>query len=476
MPVKFGYSTAAILALVTSERSAQISGTAVLPRRLSALDGAALVVSNVVGVGIFTTPGIVAALAPNPVVMLALWVAGGVLALAGASAYAELAALRPHAGGEYVYLRDAFGPLFGFLTGWTSFVAGFSGAMAAGAVGFAVYLSAYFPHALGDQPWFAVHAGFTTVTVTPRILVAMALVMMLALLHARGLGPGRRLQNGLAWFAVAVLAVFIVAGFARGTGSLAHLSESAPLHWTTCLLALVPIMFTYSGWNAAAYLAEEVRDPRRTLPRALLAGTAAVVALYLLLNVLYLYALAPAGLAHVIHAGRAAAEALFGQRVADFFTPLVLVSLAASISAMTLAGPRVYFAMARDGLFLPVAARIHPRFRTPAAAILLQAAWTCLLILTGTFEQLLIYTGFAVVLFSGAAVLSLFVLRRRTGERTNVALGYPVLPALFVLASAAMLINAIAQRPGPSLTGAAIIAAGAPLFLWARMRQRGAAA
>src|SRR5207244_7213748 len=146
-----------------------VPGAAVLPRRLSALDGAALVVSNVVGVGIFTTPGIVAALAPNPIAILALWVAGGVLALAGAGAYAELAALRPHAGGEYVYLRDAFGPLFGFLTGWTSFVAGFSGAMAAGAVGFAAYLSTYFPHALGDQPWFAIHAGFVHLAITPRI-------------------------------------------------------------------------------------------------------------------------------------------------------------------------------------------------------------------------------------------------------------------------------------------------------------------
>jgi len=235
-------------------------------------------------------------------------------------------------------------------------------------------------------------------------------------------------------------------------------------------------MFTYSGWNAAAYVAEEIREPSRKVPRALALGTGIVVVLYLLLNVLYLYALPVERLAGVIETGDVAAEALFGPRGARLMTALIVLALAGGISAMVLAGPRVYFAMARDGLFLPAAARVHPRYHTPAIAILAQALWSALLVLSGTFEQLLTYTGFAVVLFSGLAVLALFLLRRRacrdlvgaTSQAPYRAWGYPVAPALFVLASLAMVANAIRENPGPSLAGLAVIGAGIPLYFWFR--------
>ncbi len=458
-----------------------------LARSLGPLDGAAIVVSNVIGVGIFTVPGIVAQMVAAPVATLSVWLAGGVLAFAGASAYSELAAMRPRAGGEYVYLRAGFGPLAAFLTGWTSFVAGFSGAIAAGAVGFAEYLGRFVPAAASSHPWIRVPLGFFALEISARALTALAVIGAISAVHICGLGPGRILQNTLAGVKVLALAGLIGLGFAVGTGSFSHFTTApaGPFSGSTIsgwLLALVPVMFTYSGWNAAAYVAEEVREPQRNIPRALALGTGVVVALYLLLNALYLYALPVGRLAGVVRTADAAAEALFGAWGAALLTPVVGFGLAGSISAMVLAGPRVYFAMARDGLFLGAASRVHPRFRTPAVAIVAQAAWSGLLVLTGTFEQLLTYTGFAVVLFSGLAVLALFFLRRRDAalqssiDKSKIdnspfrAFGYPYLPALFVFASAAMVINAIYRDPRPSLAGLALIATGIPVYFLARRR------
>jgi APA family basic amino acid/polyamine antiporter len=435
------------------------------------VDAAALVVSNVIGVGIFTTPGIVAQIVPQPGAMLALWAVGGVLAFAGASSYAALAALRPHAGGEYVYLREAFGPLAGFLTGWTSFVAGFSGAVAAGAVGLGAYLAHYVPAAGDTRPIFTVPLLVIHLTFSPRNITALVVITVLSLIHMRGLGPGRILQNTLAGIAAAALAALVVLGFGTGNGSFEHMTESAgDVRFLGWLLALVAVMFTYSGWNAAAYVAEEVRDPERNVPRALALGTGVVIALYLSLNLLYVYALPVERLAGVIQTGEAATVALFGPRAAVVITPLLLVSLAGSLSAMVIAGPRVYFAMARDGVFFAAAARVHPRYHTPARAIAAQALWSILLVLSGTFTQLLIYTGFAVVLFSGLAVLALFRLRaREPGARAGW--GYPVLPALFVVASLAMVVNAIREKPGPSAAGLVLMAAGVPLYFWKARRR-----
>ncbi len=482
-----------------------------LARSLGPLDAAAVIISNVIGVGIFTVPGIVAQMVPSPLLMLAAWLAGGLLAFAGANAYAELAARRPHAGGEYVYLREGFGPLAAFLTGWTSFVAGFSGAIAAGAVGFAEYLGRYSPAAADSTPLVSLPLYVVTLEFSPRALVALVVLFVISAVHIRGLGPGRYMQNTLTALKLLALLALIGFGFALGTGSFSHFA-AAPAGMrprpevSGWLLALIPVMFTYSGWNAAAYLAEEIREPGRNVPRSLALGTAAVVALYLLLNVLYLYALPGEKLAGTIRTGDVAAEALFGARGAQFLTPLILVGLAGSISAMILAGPRVYFAMARDGLFPGAAARVHPRFQTPATAIAAQTLWSALLVLTGTFEQLLLYTGFAVVLFSGLAVLALFLIRRggdrfvghpvapgsslpRTfgadetpGNDRSAAestafrcWGYPVAPAIFVLASLAMCVNAIQRDPRPSLAGLALMAAGLPVYWWFRRKKPRAA-
>jgi len=431
-----------------------------LVRRLGPFDAAAIVISNVIGGGIFFVPIIVAGLVPNPVSMLAVWLAGGALAFAGAMAYAELAAVRPQAGGEYVYLREAFGPLAAFLTGWTSFVAGFSGAIAASAVALADYVTRFVPGAAGARP-----------------AIAIAAIAALTLIHVRGLGPGRVVQNVLAGLKVSAIVLIVALGFAirnGDAGNLAPAGETAAIPW---LQALVPVMFSYSGWNAAAYLAEEVRNPSRNVPLALALGTVTVVILYLGLNALYLFTLSAPGLAQ-LGDGRLmdiVAERLFGLAAGNLIGIFTIVSLAASISAMVLAGPRVYFAMARDGIFVRAAGRVHPRFHTPATAIVAQAVWSAVLVLSGTLSELVSYTGFAVVLFSATAVAALFVLRRRnpTAARPFSALGYPWAPAIFVIASAAMVASSFWRAPTSTLVGVGLILLGIPVYYFFRSGARG---
>ena len=442
-----------------------------LDRRLGPLDGAAVVISNVIGGGIFLLPAVVSGLSPHPWWMIGAWAAGGALAFAGAMAYAELAALRPRAGGEYVYLREAFGPLPAFLTGWTSFVAGFSGAIAVGAVGFATYLGRFLPAAGDTRPWAALPLGVVTLSVSPQALAALAVIGVLTAVHLVGLGPGRVVQNVLAVMKVALLAAFVVLGFTLGEGSGANFSVSGEsVSGSGWLLALLPVMFAYAGWNAASYLAEEIRDPGRNVPLALGLGTVAVVVIYVLLNLLYVYALPVTEFGAAGHMADGVAERLFGPGAAAPVAAASAVMIAASLSAMVFAGPRVYYAMARDGQFPAAAASVHPRFRTPAVAIAAQSAWSGLLVLSGTFRQLVDYTAFAVVLFAGVAVAALFVLRFREphAHRPFRAWGYPAAPLVFVVVSAAIVVNAIRLNPGPSLAGIVLIGAGIPVYFLTR--------
>ena len=444
-----------------------------LERRLGPVDAAAIVVSNVIGGGIFFVPVLVAQLLPDARAFLGVWVLGGALAFAGAMAYAELASLSPRAGGEYVYLRDAYGPLAGFLTGWTSFVAGFSGAIAASAVALAEYVGRFVPAASDPTPILSVPLPAVTLVLSPRTFVALAMIAALTGAHIRGLGPGRLVQNVLACVKVSALLALLVLGFALGRGDLGQIVAAGVAPPSNVLLALVPVMFTYSGWNAAAYVAEEVRDPGRNVPLALGLGTVVVVAIYLGLNALYLYAIPVARLGAL--QGTlidTVAERVFGAASGSLIAAFTIVSIAASLSAMVLAGPRVYFAMARDGLFLKGAGEVHPRFRTPTRAMLAQGVWSGVLVLSGTLSQLVAYTGFAIVLFSGLAVGAVFVLRRRHPElpRPFKAWGYPWAPAVYVAASAVIVVHEIVRNPRPSLAGLVVIAVGVPVFAWLRRR------
>jgi APA family basic amino acid/polyamine antiporter len=444
-----------------------------LDRRLGPLDAAAIVVSNVIGTGIFFVPIIVASLVSDARGMLFAWVLGGMLAFAGAMAYAELAALRPRAGGEYVYLREAYGPLAGFLSGWTSFVAGFTGAIAAGAIAIAGYAGRFVPAAADTTPLLTIPLPLVPMVVSRQTLVALALIAALTFVHVRGLGPGRVVQNSLALVKVLAFVLFVVLGFSIGQGEPAQIVAAGTIGVTPLLLAIVPIMFTYSGWNAGAYLAEEIRSPERNLPIALGLGTVVVIAIYLALNALFLYALSPAELASPRGALMdTVADRLFGTVAGRLLAAFSIVSMAASVSAMMIAGPRVYFAMARDGVFLPSAGVVHPKSHVPAHAIIAQALWSGVLVLSGTLSQLVSYTGFAIVLFSAIAVAAVFVLRHRQPDEVRPfrAWGYPWAPATFVLMSVLVLGNEIWRTPQTSMAGIAVIAAGIPVYWWMRKK------
>jgi APA family basic amino acid/polyamine antiporter len=452
------------------------NNTSTLERRLGPLDAAAIIIANVIGGGILFFPPLIAANVPDTWWFLSTWVAGGALAFCGAMAYAELAALRPRAGGEYVYLREAYGSLAGFLTGWTSFVAGFAGAMAASAMIIPLYLERFLPGSASSTPLFLIPLPYLPVTFSNQTIIALAIVWLFALVHTGGVGPGRFTSNALTILKVGSLVIFIAFGLTIGGTAGDGFQQSAgavtPTGW---LSGLIVVMFVYSGWNAAAYMAEEVRDPGRNLPLALALGTAAVTVIYLLINVLYLYVI-PIGELVTINGSvlDVAADRLLGARAGDIMGVVSLISLAAGINAWTFAGPRVYFAMARDGVFFPAAARVHPKYRTPHISIVAQALWATVLILTGSLDALGNYVAFAITLFAGIAVAAVFVLRARDphAPRPFKAVGYPITPAIFVLFSLVMVVNAIYRAPVASGTGLLVIAAGIPLYLWFSRQER----
>jgi APA family basic amino acid/polyamine antiporter len=451
-----------------------------LERRLGPYDAAAIIVSNVIGGGILFLSPVIAAGVPNAVWFIGAWLAGGALAFAGAMAYAELASVRPRAGGEYVYLNAAYGRLAGFLTGWTSFVAGFTGAIAANAIVLAFYIGRFIPWASVDSAYFVLPLPFIPLTVSPQTIVAVSAIWLMSFVHLRGVGPGTLVSNILAALKVGAFLMFIILGFSFGTGSTANLTQAvAPVAPSAWLFAFIPIMFTYSGWNAATYVAEEVRDPGRNVAKALAIGTLAVTAIYVFLNVLYIYVIPIDELAKVKGSVLdIVADRLLGTAAGNIMGVVSIIGLLAGISGNTFAGPRVYYAMARDGVFFERAAAIHPTYRTPANAIVAQGIWSTLLVLSGGANALTTYTGFTVVLFAGVAVTTLFVLRSRepNAPRPFTALGYPIAPAIFAVVSLLIVLNALwtdlvspmttGQPFGPSAAGLLVIALGLPLYWW----------
>lgn len=432
-----------------------------------------LVVGNTIGVGIFTTSGIIAQHTPSPGWMLVAWTLGGLLSLAGALAWAELAAMFPEAGGEYIYLREAYGSFWGFLCGWAAFLANFCGSIAVLAIALAEYGVSAAP-ALRNVQW-ALDVGQWTVSFSVVQGIALLVVWIATAWNYYGLRLGSIIQNVLSVGKLAAIGGLLGVGFLSKNGSWEHFlplfvwSESTGLS-NRFGLALIPVMFAYSGWNAAAYIASEVRRPERTVPHALLWGTVITIIVYLGLNALYLYAAPMERWQGEVRLGEVTARALLGDAAAWMIAVVVALSIAGVLNAMVLTGPRMYFAMARDGVFFARAARLHPRFYTPGEALLLQAAWTSLLILSGTFEQLLIYTTVILVGVSVLTVSAVFLFRWRQPHtpRPYHARGYPWLPALYLLGAVGILLNALWERPLECLLGIGLCAAGIPAYWWWR--------
>lgn len=449
-----------------------------LERRLTTRDAALLTVGSVVGTGIFLTSSDIARRLPHAGWMIAVWIAAGLLSLAGALTYAELGAAFPRAGGIYHYLKEAWGPLAGFLYGWTCFLIIMSGGIAALAVGFGTYLGGFVPTFAVDHVLLAVPIGSWTWTVNGAQAAAVVAIVVLTWINSRGLAAGAGTQNLLTVAKAGAIAFLVVAGLV--------FSARVDPEWTAPRVgvegslavafgaAMVAALWTYDGWYGATFQAGEMKDPAHALPRGLVWGTLAVTALYVAVNVVYSRALAPAEMAASARVGEAAAAALAGATAARWVAAAVVVSTLGCLAATILYASRIYPSMAADGVFFRRVATIDPETRVPAASLRLQAIWSVALTVSGTYEQLYTYVVFAALLFHVATAAALFHLRRTRPdlERPYRVLGYPWIPLAFVAACLLLVGNTLWTSPVESLAGLALVAAGLPAWaLWRRGRR-----
>lgn len=439
-----------------------------LKREMGLFSATALVVANMIGTGIFTTSGFIMAELEDPRALLLCWLCGGLFALCGALCYGELGARFPRAGGEYVFLRESLGRPVSFLSGWISLIVGFSAPIAAASMAFATYFFQTCSIPAGENGWVFSLGGVPLVTLSPLSLTAICVIVLFSLVHYHSLRVGSRIQNGLTLFKVALVVVFIGAGFLMSHGSSDYFFSSAPLPWSSekFAVALIFVSFAYSGWNAAAYLGDEIINPQRNIPLALLAGTVVVTILYVSLNFVYLYALPPDAMQGVLEIGAKAAASLFDFSTSRFFSGAVALGLLSVISAMILTGPRIYYAMAKDRLFFHLFGRLARNRQTPAASIVLQAAIAVVMVVSASFESLLLYIGFTLSLFAMLAVIGLMRLRWRSSSTAASyrTFGYPLTPLLFIFGNLWIIFFSIKSRPMTALFGIGTIGLGVAAY------------
>lgn len=435
-----------------------------LVRQLGVVSATALVVSNMIGTGIFTASGFLAGDLGQVPLFLLIWMVGAVAALTGAFCFSELGVNFPSSGGEYVYLTRAYGPTWGFITGWVSFFAGFSAPIAISALAFSEYLSAIIPAINAKWELAGVELGANQ-------LLASVLITVFTVLNIFGIARVARIQNVLTGLKIGVLLTFLTLGFLFGNGSWSHFGQQAVRTSTTPLpqqfaISLFWIYVSYSGWNAATYVAEEIRNPRRTLPMALTFGTLLVAALYVALNCLFLYAAPLEEMKGVMKVGSLTATRLFGPEIAGMFSGLFALSIMSSVSAMVTIGPRVYYAMAKNGAFFPIAASVHEKYRTPVVAIIAQGI--CAVVMTLTpFQQLFTYVGMTLNFTAMLAVASIFVFRRRRRDWQKlqvVSFAYPLVPALFVITGCWMTIYGFTLQTRVSIAAILTVLLGALIY------------
>ena len=434
-----------------------------LDRTLGFTDLLFIVIGTVIGSGIFIVPATVlrqtgGALGPAMLV----WFVAGILSLLGALTYGEMGAAKPDAGGLYSYIRDAFGPLPAFLYGWTTFFVIGAGSVATLAVAFTSYLRQLIP----VSPF----AGK---------VVAVLLIALIAALNVRGTRQSAGVQNvstGIKAIAIIVMSIaLIVAG-----GAPVSTASMWPAEMTTGLLsgigqAMIGVLWAYEGWHMVTFSTGEARDAQRTFPRAIIAGTGFLIGLYMIANVGYVAALGVEGVQATDRVAASAVAASFGPSAGKLIAVVILVSMFSAANGLTLTAPRMYYAMARDGLIFRKLGEVHPRFGTPAFAIIAGSTWAAVLAATGTFEQLLTYVVFTGWIFYGLGALSIFVFRRREPDapRPFRVPGYPLTPILFVLASSAIVLNTLVTQPSRALVGIAGVLSGVPVYLLWRRRTAG---
>jgi APA family basic amino acid/polyamine antiporter len=442
-----------------------------LLRQLGFFSATALVISNMVGTGIFATTGFMAGDLGSAGLILACWIVGAFFAFAGALSYSELGINLPTSGGEYVYLTQAFGPEWGFMSGWISFFAGFSAPIAATALAFSDYLGHVIPALSADHASTVIGSGVFSLHLGGTQIGAAALIATFTTLNCFGIGGAAKVQNILTGTKLVMIIVFVLLAFAIGNGSWHHFSEIAvrsskltvPAQFVVSLLW---VMFGYSGWNAATYVAEEVRHPSQTLPAALAVGTAFVAVLYLALNAVFIYSTPLEKMKGVIAVGSLSAQNLFGPQIAGIFSVLMALALASTVNAEVTVGPRVYYAMAKNRAFFSGAASVHPRFHTPVLAIFSQGLCAMLMTLT-PFRELITYIGMSLTLFTVLSVVSLLVFRRkRLGwlHLRAVDFAYPLIPVAYILVGTCMMVYGLTSQPKASLAAFGTAGIGALVY------------
>jgi APA family basic amino acid/polyamine antiporter len=427
-----------------------------LPRRLGLLDATLIVVGIVIGSGIFLLPNLIARNLPSATAIIGVWLAAGVLSYFGALAYGELGAMMPSTGGQYVYLREAYGEWCAFLCGWVFALAAVPGGIAFLAVGFAIYM---------DQ--------FVPLSAAARTAVSLALVIVLSAINLVGVREGVWVQRVFTSLKIAgLLLVISAAMFAPYTARTAN-PQLSPLTYGGFGFAMAACLMAYNGWSYVSFVAGEVKDPERNLPRALTLGMGMVMALYVSANIAYMHVMRIPDIAMSERVGAAVAERVMGPAGGRILSAVVLLSIIGAINGCILTGARIPFAQARDGLFFASFGRIHPRFETPAFAIAMQALWTCVLIVTGSYQSLSSYTIISAWIFYTMSVAAVWVLRRKVPDapRPYRMWGYPVTLWLFVAVSLWFLADAVVNQTKVSLIALTLAAAGLPAyFLWRRFR------
>lgn len=445
-----------------------------LERKLGLFPVMNIVIANIIGAGIFTTTGYLMDFLGNPVLMISLWFFGGLIAFCGALAFGELGATFPEAGGEYTFISKLFHPMLGFLSGWLSLIVGFSAPIAASAIGFSKYFLMAAP---GFQSWisFGVHLNPETFS----RLLAIFVILVFSSLHALGVVFGSRVQNWLTILKIALVAGLAIAGLTLGSGSYEYLKSAASREafsfdfsgWKSIGLSLMFIMFAYSGWNAATYIGSEIKNPMKVIPRSLLISTAIVTVLYLLLNLFFVYAIPPDMMAGEPEIGGLAVSLAFGEFTGTVISLLISFALFSSLSAFIILGPRVYYSMSRDGYFFKWVSTVHPRFKVPQNALMLQSGIAIILVLSGTFEQILAYMGFSLGIFPILAVLGVFKLRIKGMSKLKLP-GFPFVHIFFILVSVSILVLSFFERPQESTIAILTALSGIPVFYWFKRKNR----
>jgi APA family basic amino acid/polyamine antiporter len=433
-----------------------------------------LAIGSVIGSGIFLTTGSMMAVLPSTSLVIAAWVAGGMLAMAGGLTYAEMGSMFPRSGGLYVFLTEAYGPVWGFLFGWACLLVILTGSVATVAVGFAEYFSYFIPSLGTDRVLMTVVMPWGPWSVSAGQLVAAASVIVITAINYTGIQQGNIANSALTvakvggLVAIPVLALVVAPVDPQWT-PIVPPSSSRPL--AAFGVIMIAVMWTYEGWYYVAFAAGEILNPARTVPRALIMGTIALTTVYVAVNLAYVRALTVEEIAGVARIAEKAVMALVGPVGATLVAASVVVSTFGCNVAGVIASSRVCFAMASDGRFFPAAARVHPVYRTPHVALVITSIWSVLLTLTGGYQALFTYVTFASVLFGTLGGLAIFVLRWRRPQlpRPYRALGYPVIPALYILGSFALVWNTLIERPTESIAGLLLVALGLPFYArWSR--------